>query len=186
MKAQTGRKGMAAVGVTKPVAAKPPLTPATLLEVDVEGRDGRRKYQGKFPYNVPTIGNFVDIAARKAQYLQELPGSSVDPQGANYAEMLSYLHVTVGDTAEDDKILPAWWKDSRRGIDLYDHAPLLALYAAARAYEATFLLGDDDQGDAAESDGQEPEAPGDGPVVSDVQPAAERRQVIATLGEGGA
>jgi hypothetical protein len=154
------------------------ILPVTTLNLDVSGGNGRRTYAGKFRFKVPTMGDRIDIGALKAQYLQQLEG--VDGSTDSLADALAYLNVTL-----DAKSVPDWWRDSNFGIDLYDYQPLLTLYAMARAYEATFLGGSDDAaGDEGEAEGG-PDGDGDGDVGDDVQPPAQRRQVLATLGKGG-
>ena len=155
-----------------------PVSPTTVLSIDVKSLDGRRAYRGKFKYSVPTMGDRVDIATLKAQYLQQLSG--VDPGGANVADALAYLSVTL-----DDKEVPDWWKDSQRGIKLYDFQPLLVLYAEARAYEATFLGGRSVAGADEGEDTGGPADDADGDVGSDVQDPSDGPQVLASFGKGG-
>lgn len=177
---QSSRKGVAAIAAAReeaPAAASAAVSPRTVLELDAPSANGRRQYKGRFEYKVPTMGGRVDISALKAQYLQQSKG--VDAVGDHVAEALAYLYVTI-----DHEKAPQWWKDSNRGIDLYDFQPLLKLYAAARAYEATFLGDDPDAGgdDIEASVGADAHA--DGGVDDAVQAPPERREVLASFGQG--
>lgn len=156
----------------KPAASvKEQLSPVTVLSLDVQGGTGRQ-YTGKFKFKVPTMGDRVDISASKARYLTEL--ENVESFGANIAEALAYLHVTI-----DSESVPEWWTESNNGIDLYDFEPLLSLYAEARAYERRFLGASANVGDGAGEDEAGPGDDGPGDVGEHVSPAPKRREVLA-------
>ena len=150
-------------------------SPVTQIDIDEQSPDGRRRYKGVFVFKVPTLGDRSDIAALKTRYLQQL--TNVGPEGVAVAEMLAYLAVTV-----NLEKAPEWWKKSKLGMDLYDYAPVVALYGRCREYEATFL------GGGAGSAGDEGTTPtgaesADSGGVGAVVPAApKRREVIATVG----
>lgn len=178
MEQPSRKSGTAQVAAERANEASSPVSPETVLEVDVYGGDGARHYVGKFRFKVPTMGQRVDIAALKARYTQEL--QNLDRQGDNIADAIAYLNITL-----DAKSAPAWWTDSKGGIDLYDFQPLLSLYAKARAYEATFLGGRaKPAGDDGAPEGGADDAAG-GDVGDGVQSPAERPQVLATFGKGG-
>jgi hypothetical protein len=181
MEQPTSRKSVAQVAAK--AAAEPdapPSSPETVLDLDESSMNGLRTYKGKFKYRVPTMGDRVDIVALKAQYLQQLTG--VDNDGDNIAEALAYLNVTL---STEKNGCPQWWVDSKGGINLYDFQPLLALYAKARAYEATFLgrapVVKLDEG----ADGEGPDADGDGAMGRGVQDPPVGRKVLASFGAGG-
>ena len=172
------RKSIADVADTSDdVEEEVPTSPEKVLELDESSFNGLRSYKGKFKYKVPTMGDRVDIAALKSQYLQQLTG--VDRQGDNIAEALAYLNVTI-----DAKECPDWWKDSKFGIGLYDFTPLLSLYAKARAYEATFLGGRPEPATDESKDGEGRADPADGDVDGDVQDSPVGRKVLASFGKG--
>ena len=182
MKSSKNRKMSATAAAPKKKkksAKKTSLTPDTVLELE-EIDCGGRLYSGAFRFRVPTISQRVDISAKKAQYLLEIPEAAVDYEGRNLADMMAYLHITIDD--KDPKATPKWWTDSERGTQLYDFKPVLSLYALARAYEARFLSGDDDLGGDETQARRRPAAADSGDVDDDVQPASERPEVIATLG----
>jgi len=166
------RKGAAAVTrvVAKP-AAEISLSPKTTLVLDVTAVSGK-KYEGKFQFKVPSMGDRIDIAALRSRYLQEL--EHVDSTGTNIADALAYLSITI-----DGASAPAWWRESNNGIDLFHYEPLFKLYALGRAYESTFLgyTPDDSATDGANENG--PASDADGGVDGDVQPAVERSEVLA-------
>ncbi len=179
MEQPQGRKGVAAVAQenAEPKEEGPPTSPKTVLKLDQASLNGGRKYIGNFAYKVPTMGDRIDIAVLKAQYLQSVEG--VDSGPANIADALAYLNVTI-----DPESAPDWWKDSKGGIELYDFTPLLTLHAMARAYEATFLGGvavaEDDDGESEDDTG----ADGEGDVGGDVQDPPVGRKVLASFGPG--
>ena len=166
------RKGAANVArvVTKP-ATEAALSPKTTLVLDVTAAGGK-KYEGKFQFRVPSMGDRIDIAALRSRYLQEL--EHVDSTGTNIADALAYLSITI-----DNASAPAWWRDSNNGIDLYHYEPLFKLYALGRAYESTFLgyTVDDPATDGSDADGLHADV--DGNVDGDVQPTVERSEILA-------
>jgi len=169
------RKQRAADVAAERVQGEAPAdSPTTTIDIDAESPDGRRRYKGVFSYKVPTLGDRADIAVLKARYLQQL--SNVGTEGEVVAEMLAYLSITL-----DEKSAPEWWRTSKMGIDLYDYAPVLALYGRCREYEAKFLGGGEGGGRASASAAEEPEDDAGGGVVEDVQPPAERREVVAAV-----
>jgi hypothetical protein len=151
------------------------LSPVTYLKIDTESADGQRKYVGRFRYKVPSLGDRIDIGTLKTQLLQSMVVSTDD--SVLIAQMIAYLSITI-----DRKSAPEWWQNSKSGADLYDHAPVVALYQEALEYEMTFLGGSKNaEADREGSDrGSDVAAPGD--VEPDVQPPAQRRTVVATLG----
>jgi hypothetical protein len=167
------RKSAAATAAARQQADEEevPSSPATVLSVDFTSPQGKH-YDGKFKYKVPTLGERVDISVLKAQYLQQV--DNVSMEGTQLADMLAYLAITV----ELNDATPAWWKESKQGIDLYDYQPVVALYTEARSYEARFLGGDKTAGGTEESNGNGSDDAGDGNVDGSVQPTAERRKII--------
>jgi len=150
-------------------------SPVTQIDIDEQSPDGKRRYKGVFVFKVPTLGDRSDIAALKTRYLQQL--TNVADDGQALAEMLAYLAVTI----EFEKA-PEWWKKSKLGMDLYDYAPVLALYGRCREYEATFLGGGPvaPSNEGATPTGAESSAPGD--MGTHVPAAPKRREVVATVG----
>lgn len=172
------RKARAAdVAAERAKGDEPADSPTTTIDIDVSSPDGRRHYKGSFSYKVPTLGDRADIAVLKSRYLQQL--SNVGTEGDVVAEMLAYLSITL-----DAASAPEWWKTSKEGIDLYDYAPVLALYGGCREYEAKFLGGDEGDGSAAGSDAEGSEDDADRGVDEDVQPAPQRRETIASVRTG--
>lgn len=180
MEQPVSRKSAAEVGddLRKPAAEDDKaLSPKTVLVLDEQSRDGRRKYAGNFPFTVPNMGHRVDVGRLRTQFLQEV--TNVEGEAGNLSEALAYLNITL-----DHDNCPQWWRDSKLGIELYDYQPLLRLYAIARAYEATFLgapvdlVGDEDADEGGSG------ADGGGDVESDVQPPPERPQTLASFGPG--
>lgn len=158
---------------------KKELPPVTTIKIDAV-TPLKKHYKGTFTYHVPTLGDRVDISRMRAEYLGQTKVVE-DDDGVNLAEMLAYLHTTI----EDKDTNPEWWTGSKRGIDLYDYSPIVTLYAAARAYEATFLGGTTDVTDSQEEDGGEPGAVDPGDLERDVPPSPERRTIVEIDGKGG-
>ena len=110
-------------------ADEPALSPVYAFDLDVKDQRGKR-WQGRFTFNVPSLGDQIKIARIKSTLLPA--GAPSDPNGALIAEMMAFLQVTL--TAK-----PSWWKPER----FFDPTPLLAAYKEARQYEARFLGADD-------------------------------------------
>lgn len=110
-------------------ADEPALSPVYAFDVDVKDQRGKR-WQGRFVFNVPSLGDQIKIARVKSALLPA--GAPSDPNGALIAEMMAFLQVTL--TAK-----PSWWKPER----FFDPTPLIAAYKEARQYEARFLGADD-------------------------------------------
>ena len=108
---------------------EPALSPVYAFDLDVKDQRGKR-WQGRFTFNVPSLGDQIKIARIKSGLLPA--GSPSDPNGALIAEMMAYTQVTL--TAK-----PSWWKPER----FFDPTPLIAAYKEARQYEARFLGADD-------------------------------------------
>jgi hypothetical protein len=157
---------------------EPADSPTTTIDIDAASPDGRRRYKGAFKFKVPTLGDRADIAVLKTRYLQQI--SNVGDEGVVVAEMLAYLSITL-----DESSAPEWWKTSKSGLDLYDYAPVMALYGRCREYEAKFLGGAEGDGATEGAASEEPAGDTDSGVVEDVQPPPERREVLATVGKGG-
>lgn len=148
----------------------------TILHIDVPGSRGRH-YKGDFSYQVPSIGDTIEVGQLKARYLPN--GAVADVRAAVLVEAVSYLAVTL------QPPVPEWW----RPMDFMDEGPILALYKEARDYERRFLGEAVGEEDAAASRGAE-DAGGDGAEaqaapVEDLQPPAKRREVLASHGSGG-
>lgn len=176
----SNRKRMADAATSHVTEGKEELPSVTTIEIDTMTPHGK-PYKGVFTYHVPTLGDRIDISRMRAEYLGQTKIVDIDDEGVGLADMLAYLHATIEDRETD----PVWWKESKRGVDLYDYAPILALYAAARAYEATFLGGSTDSGDDKTEDGETPVATDSGSVERDVQSSPERRTLIEIDGKGG-
>ncbi len=150
------------------------LPPLAMLTIDVKGSRGRR-YAHSFKYKVPTLGEQVMIGRMKAEYLPK--GGDADSNAALLIEQICYLEVTL-----QKEGVPAWWKP----FELYDAAPVGALYGEAVKYERRF------HGSAADAEPDQADAsarPEDtnGAVSEDsagvgrkVQPAAKRRKVVVS------
>ena len=116
-----------------------PLSPVYAFDLDVKDQRGKR-WQGRFTFNVPSLGDQIKIARIKSSLLPA--GAQIDPNGALIAEMMAFLQVTL--TAK-----PSWWKPER----FFDPTPLIAAYKEARQYEARFLGADDSvSGDGTRTD----------------------------------
>jgi hypothetical protein len=155
----------------KPAEDLPPLT---TLSIDVKGSRGKQ-YKANFVFKVPTIGEQIEIGRLKAAYLPN--GSAADPNAALLVEQCCFLAVTIQKTN-----LPVWWKP----FEMYDAAPVSALYAEALKYERRFHLGDAQPGAAAAGVGTPEERSGDdseteSALGEDIPPPAQRRKVL--LGE---
>ena len=180
MEQPASRKSAAQVGAElrePPAEDDKPLSPKTVLVLDQQSRDGRRKYAGNFPFTVPNMGHRVDVGRLRTQFLQEV--ANVEGEAQSVAEALAYLNITL-----DHDTCPQWWRDSKLGIELYDYSPLLSLYAQARAYEATFLGAPAEPVDDENPDAGGPGVDGGGDVEPNVQPAPERSQTLASFGSG--
>ena len=178
VQAPANRKSVSATAAAKTEQAALPTSPTTWLTLDSESRNGLRKYAGKFKYKVPSMGERVDIDVLRAQYLQH--AANVTGTGQAVSEALAYLAVTI-----DSASAPAWWKESKNGIELLDFAPLLSLYALGRAYEASFLGSGTDTGASANGVGDEPDDAAGNSVESDVPATPQRRTVLASFGARG-
>ena len=154
------------------------LPPVTTFEIEAETPNGK-KYVGTFTFHVPTLGDMVDISRLRAEYLGQM--ENVDIAGSSIAEMLSFLHVTI----ETKDTNPAWWRDTNRGVNLYHMAPILALYTAAKSYEAAFAGAPTEVGDMKKSTEEKPDEDDTSDVVGDVQSPPERRTIMHIDGKGG-
>ena len=147
------------------------LPPLTTLSIDVEGSRGKR-YQGSFVFKVPTIGEQIEIGRLKAAYLPQ--GSAADPNAALLVEQCCFLEVTL-----QKKGLPAWF----RPFELYDAAPISALYAEAIKYERRFHRADKKPtADFSDNSGA-PNSSGDAPesvlgMGADLSAASKRSKVL--------
>jgi len=103
------------------------LSPMTTLSIDIKDTRGKR-YNASFVYKVPSIGEQIEIGRLKSAYLPQ--GAVADRNAQLLVEQICYLEVTI---QKND--LPAWWKP----FELYDAAPVTALYAEAIKYERRFL-----------------------------------------------
>lgn len=95
-----------------------------VFHLDVEGENGR-KWQGRFVYEVPNIGQKIQIGQMKNTYLPQ--GSRADVLSGSLVEMICYLSVTL-------KEKPAWFKP----MDLMDETPLAKVYEEVLRYEQKF------------------------------------------------
>jgi hypothetical protein len=156
---------------------KEELSPITILEIDVEVPNGKR-YIGKFRFQVPTLGDLIDIGSTCARYLGQIENSN--PTAEALAHALAFLHVTI----KEDKINPTWWRETSRGVDLYHSKPIFTLYRLAVEYQAKYLGASVEVGDIKKSpeDGSNEDDSGD--VGGDVQPAPERRTIMQIDGKG--
>lgn len=180
MQQPAGRKSASQVSEDRSAPKEktaPPMSPKTILVLNEQSLDGRRKYHGKFPFKVPSMGDRVDIGVLKTKYLNEI--ANVEGEGYSIAESLAYLGITLN----HDKC-PQWWQDSNRGIELYDFQPMLSLYAQARAYAATFLGAAPEHPRDEGADAGGSGAEGDGDVEHDVQPPSERSETLVSFGPG--
>jgi hypothetical protein len=94
------------------------------FDLNVEGENGR-KWQGRFVYEVPNIGEKIKIGQMKAIYLPQ--GAMADPSAAGLTEMVCYLSVTL-------KEKPNWFKP----MELTDEIPLAKVYEEVLDYEQKF------------------------------------------------
>jgi len=94
------------------------------FNLDVEGENERR-WQGRFIYEVPNIGEKIQIGQMKATYLPQ--GALADLNASALTEMVCYLSVTL-------KEKPAWFKP----MELMDEKPLVAVYEEVLGYEQKF------------------------------------------------
>lgn len=165
------RKRLESLNEEAPEAAQ--LSPKTVLRVDVTDGRGKR-YQGNFPFRVPTIGDQVRIGQLKAVYLPN--GAAADPNAAMLVEQMCYLEACL------EQPRPAWWQPT----SFYDTAPITALYKEALDYERKFLSGDKvDSGLQNEpTETGKPAGNSDSAVVGEVQSSAERPQVLSDYSAG--
>jgi hypothetical protein len=149
----------------------------TTIELDVRDARGRR-YQGKFHYHVPTIGDQIKMGQIKTVMLPQ--GSPSDVNAAVLVDTLAYLQVCI--TFNEQFPKPAWWKP----MALYDATPFSELFRRCLDYEAKFhgrgpdARGDEDGAPGAEERG----GSGELPVGRKVQAPAQRRETLAGDGSG--
>lgn len=155
------------------------VSPVTSFELDVEDSRGVR-WQGRFTYKVPNLGEQVSIARLKTAYLPQ--GSQADAHGELVNEMTCYLAVTLQDK-------PDWWDPYK----FYDLTPLRDVYAKCREHENLFLGRNVDGGSrsggvAEEGDTARSEDVRGSDVDEDVQPSRKRREVLTSdpAGSSGA
>ena len=140
--------------------------PIHAFELDVQGERGKR-WRGEFVFHVPTIGDQITITSLRDQYTTSQAGV-----GVGYAQMIAYLGVTL-------KKKPSWWKP----LTFYDPTPLLAVYEEAISHEAKFHGRDEESREGSGDVAKEQSAASRETVVErDVQPAPQRREVIASHG----
>lgn len=147
------------------------LPPLTTLTIDVTGSRGKH-YQGSFVFKVPTIGEQIEIGRLKAAYLPQ--GATSDPNAALLVEQCCFLEVTI-----QKKGMPAWF----RPFDLYDAAPVSALYAEAIKYERRFHRTDknvnaDLEGAAGSANGSGDTAENVLALGTDIPAPAQRSKVL--------
>lgn len=154
------------------------LSPVTWLTVDVTDTHGRR-WEGRFRFNVPTMGDIVEIGKLKTALLGgQGDVVQVDTPAFIIVEMMAFCEITI-----DHEKAPSWWSEIDHGAKLYDAAPLRALYEEGRAYETKFhgddssSGSDEDEASASEDGGRLP-AHGPDDMESDLGAPAERREVI--------
>lgn len=144
----------------------------TTLSIDAKDTRGKR-YKASFVYKVPTIGEQIEIGRLKAAYLPQ--GAAADRNAQLLVEQICYLEVSIQKTD-----LPAWWKP----FELYDAAPVTALYAEAIKYERRFhrldsevrITPQKDQVGAEDNEGSDDEAAD--AVGSAVPRTSKRRETL--------
>ncbi len=148
------------------------LDPVTTIELTVQGERGRR-YQGRFHYHVPNLGEQIEIGRLKAVYLPQ--GSVSDPNAAVLVDALCYLQVCV--TFNEQFPKPAWWTPMR----MYDATPFLELWGRCLEYEARFHGRGEERREDAEGSGDAEGSDGGGAVSvgRKVPPPTERRETLA-------
>lgn len=159
-------------------AAAEDVPPFTIIDLDVVG-ERKRRYQGRFYYEVPTISEVTRIAQLRSQIL---PEGTPDRMGALQVEALTYLSVCIRFSDQYPK--PDWYQPSGR---MYDMTPFTTLFGRCREHEARFRFGDALAGDAGEGTGDADDASAgddEAPVGRKVQPPAKRRQTLAGDDEG--
>jgi hypothetical protein len=184
METTASRKRMADVAASrfaKDDKKEEELPPVTTIEINQESPNGKQ-WTGKFTFHVPTLGDMIDISRARAEYLGQL--EHVDIDGTSIAEMLAFLHITI--EHKDDN--PSWWRDTRRGIDLYDLTPILSLYTAAKAYQTSYMgmTAPSGVGAMKKSPERESDEVDSGAMGGDVPVAPERRTIIETHRKGSA
>lgn len=170
-------------------ADEAPLSPVTIIDLEVESEDGRRTYRGRFKFTVPTLGMKIDIGKLKTLYLPM--GSHADVEAAGIVETIAYLTVCCEavDEAGKPTKLPGWWDP----INARDFTPYGKLYSEAVAYDRRFRgAGKAPQRsrDAGLADEEGPNRGGeddasDDAVGGDVQAPAERRTTLAASRKRG-
>lgn len=150
------------------------LPSKTVIDLDVTGSQGRR-YQGRFLYEVPTLGEIVQVGRLKAVYLPQ--GSPADVLAATIVDQVCYLQVCVRFDKEFPK--PAWWPANV--LELRDPTPVSALFGRCLDYEARFHGRDQkpgaDPGRPAEA--EESARGSEAHVGRKVRPPAERPETLA-------
>lgn len=157
---------------TEDEGEKDDVPPTTVIDLDVKDARGKR-YQGRFYYSVPNIGDQVKMGQIKAVMLPH--GAPSDVNAAVLVDTLAYLQVTI--TFNDNHPKPSWWNPMK----LYDATPFSALFRRCLDYEAKFHgRGEVDRGDEDGALGAAERAGGgEVSVGRKVQAPSQRRETLA-------
>jgi hypothetical protein len=149
-----------------------------VIEIDVKTDRGTR-YQGKFLYHVPTIGEKIHVGRLKATYLPD--GAAADPTATTLVDVVCYLTVCL--TFNDQYKKPKWWAPMAG----YDGDPYFELYRRCLAHEAKFYGRRTEHSGDEGSAGSQGESSGEGevPVGRKVQPPPQRPEALAGDGARG-
>lgn len=159
-------------------AEKEKLDAETWIELDCTDARGFR-YQGRFHFRVPTLGQQIEIGRMKAAYLPN--GAAMDRTATLLVEQICYLHITL------QKPLPKWWTP----FEMFDATPVSTLYAEAISYEARFLGAGSNAGSNAGAHSGDPEDKQRTPVADangaglSARAASKRRTIASSEHEGG-
>lgn len=153
------------------------LPARTTIELDYRGTRGKR-YQGRFLFAVPNLGDKMSMGAMKGLYL---PAGSYDQQAVQLSEMTAYLGTCLIFGEKDGGLpKPDWWDI----VNAYDAGPYLELWGRCLDYEAKFHGEGEDAGAVASEDQEQGHRPGSdsAPVGRKIQPPAERPEVLGSDG----
>lgn len=115
------------------------------VAINCDGEVTGEKYRGVFKI-VPRLSHRAILM--RDQFRRDLLGKDADladPNAMNIAEVFSKIWAHTVDA-------PIYWKDSNRGLDLLDEAPVVEIYQAIVAKEKEFVEAIKKAGEAAQKD----------------------------------
>jgi hypothetical protein len=148
-------------------------SPFHSFEIDETIRGVR--YEGRFSFKVPTLGEQVVIGSMKSRYLPH--GAVADPNAAAIVEQMCYLEVTLQEK-------PTWWQP----LDFLEADLLAKVYAEVIAYANKFLGRGAISGAASpgneEQDNGGDDVDGQDAVGEGSRPPGQRPKVIVSHSKG--